>query len=342
MLRDFKINKYPEMKSFNEFVDNHPLASVHQIGYMTEVYQRAINCDPLILAVTNKSNDIIGTCLAINYSQKSGVLKSMSTHTSIRGGPIVDDSRDGIEVCKFLFKEYEKLRKKTLYTRIYPLKHNESVIKSLEMNNYEYEGFLNFLINLDRSSDNIWSDLHKGRRKNINRAQNRFKLQAYELKNKNEIPKFYELLKETHNNVAIPLEDISLFYAIFDILVPKKLAKFIFAKKDEKFIACRLVLTYNEDIYDFYAGAERDSLSFYPNDFLVWHILKWGTENGYKSFDFGGAGKPDEEYPVRTFKERFGGNLINFGRYTKVHSPLKLKVATKGYQAIRKMKKRNN
>ncbi len=339
---EYKIVKSLEIEILNEFVYNHPMANIHQTGHIAEVHKRTKNCESLSLLVVDKNNNIIGSLLAINFSVKSGILKSYSTHTTIRGGPIVEDSNEGANICKYLLKEYKKNRKRTLYTRIYPVKQNNSVNKALEINNYNYEGYLNFLINLDRSQNEIWADIHKGRRKNINRAQKRFSLQISDLKERDEIPLFYELLEETHRHAAVPLEDISLFYATYDLLVPKKLARFIFAKKDGKAIACRLILTYKDEIYDWYAGAYRESVSCYPNDFLVWHVLCWGAEHGYKIFDFGGAGKPDEESSVRTFKERFGGKLINYGRFTKVHSQLKLKVAIKAYQTLRKMKKKKN
>ena len=268
------------------------------------------------------------------------MLKTISTHTTIRGGPIIDDSSEGINVCKFLMKEYDRIKKGTLYTRVYPLKQNESVNQALKSVNYEHEGFLDFLINLDRSEEEIWSDIHKGRRKNINRAQKRFNLKAIELKNREEIPTFYKLLEETHKNAGVSLEDISLFYAAFDILVPKKLVRFVFAMKEDEPVGCRAVLTFKNEIYDWYAGAKSEALSFYPNDFLVWHVFCWGRENGFKLFDFGGAGPEGIEFPVRTFKERFGGQLINYGRYTKIHSPLKLKLATKGFETIQSLKKK--
>ena len=43
--------------------------------------------------------------------------------------------------------------------------------------------------------------------------------------------------------------------------------------------------------------------------------------------DFGGAGKPDEPYGVRTFKAKYGGELVNYGRYVCVHSRGRLAIS---------------
>jgi lipid II:glycine glycyltransferase (peptidoglycan interpeptide bridge formation enzyme) len=69
-----------------------------------------------------------------------------------------------------------------------------------------------------------------------------------------------------------------------------------------------------------------------PNEILIWYSLSWGADQGYKVYDFGGAGKPDEEYGVRRFKAKFGGELVRFGRNKRVHYPLLLKVSQLGYQ----------
>ena len=34
----------------------------------------------------------------------------------------------------------------------------------------------------------------------------------------------------------------------------------------------------------------------------------------------------------------FGGKLVNFGRYKKIHSPLKMKIAEKGFEMGRRIK----
>jgi serine/alanine adding enzyme len=63
--------------------------------------------------------------------------------------------------------------------------------------------------------------------------------------------------------------------------------------------------------------------------------LEWGVENGYRVYDFGGAGKPDEEYGVRDFKAKFGGKLVCYGRNVYVHSQVRLELSKLGYTIYR-------
>ena len=80
-------------------------------------------------------------------------------------------------------------------------------------------------------------------------------------------------------------------------------------------IGTRVELCFKDLVYDWYAGADDNYKNHYPNDVLPYSILIWGKENGFKSFDFGGAGKPDVPYGVRDHKLKFGGQMVEYGRF---------------------------
>ncbi len=90
-------------------------------------------------------------------------------------------------------------------------------------------------------------------------------------------------------------------------------------------------------IYDWYAGADDSYLEYRPNDILSWSILKWGIKNNYEVFDFGGAGKPNVPYGVRDYKLKFGGELVNFGRFEIIHKPSVFKSGKIGLHIYKKI-----
>jgi lipid II:glycine glycyltransferase (peptidoglycan interpeptide bridge formation enzyme) len=61
------------------------------------------------------------------------------------------------------------------------------------------------------------------------------------------------------------------------------------------------------------------------------------VNHGYRIYDFGGAGRPGEPYGVRDFKAKFGGELVDFGRHSYVHSPGRLKLTNLAYRFYRKI-----
>jgi lipid II:glycine glycyltransferase (peptidoglycan interpeptide bridge formation enzyme) len=51
-----------------------------------------------------------------------------------------------------------------------------------------------------------------------------------------------------------------------------------------------------------------------------------------------GAGKPDEGYGVRDFKAKFGGELVEHGRYLYLCKPMMYKLGKKIIEQLKKRK----
>ena len=147
-----------------------------------------------------------------------------------------------------------------------------------------------------------------------------------------------ELIQTTYQNARIPLADASLFENAFNILSPENMIRITNAYVDSQPAATSVELLYKDVIYGWYSGLDRSFATYVPNEQLTWHILKWGSENGYKIYDFGGAGKPDEEYGVRDFKAKFGGELVCYGRNTYTHRPAMLKLSKAGYRVYQTLR----
>jgi lipid II:glycine glycyltransferase (peptidoglycan interpeptide bridge formation enzyme) len=143
------------------------------------------------------------------------------------------------------------------------------------------------------------------------------------------------MFQQTYRTAHIPLADVSLFEAAFDILQPKGMIKFLLGRVEDTYVAASAALLYKDVIYGWYRGFNRTYSAYLPNDLMVWHILKWGAENGYRTFDFGGAGKPGEDYGPRKFKAKFGGQLLEFGRNTCIHTKLRLQISQIAYRLYR-------
>ena len=106
--------------------------------------------------------------------------------------------------------------------------------------------------------------------------------------------------------------------------------KFWGAYLHSKLIGCRVYLVYKDMIYDWYAAIDKEYASFHPADILPWNGMLWAKENNIKIYDFAGAGSPKKDYGVREYKLRFGGALLNFGRYQLIHKPKLFKVGVIG------------
>ena len=331
-----EITESPDKTRWSEFVYNHPHGNIFQTPEMAEVYKRTKNYEPITLAAINTRNDeILAILQAVAIKELSGFLGSFSARAIIQGGPLFIENENGIKALKVLMKHYDEIaRKKALYTQIRTMWDTSNISSFLNSRGYEYEERLNFLIDLNRPEETIFSDFKRDKKRAIKKAE-KMGLYLKIADSGEEINSFCEILSETYKAACLPLADKTLFYSLFNICKEDK-AKIFLAKINGELIAGRLILCYKTTIIDWYAGAKRDCLLYRPNEFLVWHGLKWGSENGFHTFNFGGAGNPNEEYGVREFKKQFGGKLVGFGRYTKIYSPIKMKIAEKGFSIYRK------
>ena len=326
-----------DRSKWSEFVYEHPHGNIFQTPEMRDVYERTKNYEPITLATVDDDGGILALMQAVVIREIGGFLGSFSARSVVQGGPLFVDGKKGTCALEMLVGYYGGLvYKRALYTQIRNMWDTSNISNFLNSAGYEYEEHLNFLIDLTMPTEVLWKELFKSRRNGINKAK-KYGVIVEEVADEDLITVVYDRLQETYKKAKLPLDDISLFRHTFDILVPQNMARFFLAKYEDEYIGTIVVLMYKGVIYDWYAGASREYLRLCPNDVLPWYVMEMGSNNGYHTFDFGGAGKPDEEYGVRKFKRQFGGDSVNYGRYKKIHSPLKVKIAEKGFEVYRKV-----
>jgi len=54
----------------------------------------------------------------------------------------------------------------------------------------------------------------------------------------------------------------------------------------------------------------------------TWAAIEYALEQSIPKFDFMGVGIPEREYGVREFKSRFGGKMVNYGRFARISNRL--------------------
>jgi serine/alanine adding enzyme len=331
-----KVVREIERKKWSDFICNHPHGNIFQTPEMYEVYKETANYQPIFLAVVNEKHKILGTLLSVIQREYKGYFSTLTARSVIWGGPLVRN--DDEQVFHLILNEYEKIaRKMVLYSQFRNLWNIEKFSDSFRSFSYSFKDHLNIIIDLNKPESLLWKEVHPKRRNEIRRA---YKEGTYmqELVSFSDIDSMYEILHKVYNNAKMPIADKSLFAAAFKILAPLGLIKYFGAYNNQKIIGVVCILAYKKILYDWYAGSHKKFYNKYPNDLLPWEVLKWGKEKGYTLFDFGGAGRPDEKYGVREFKKKFGGKLINYGRYEKIHQPMKYKIVKAGFKLWQKLK----
>jgi lipid II:glycine glycyltransferase (peptidoglycan interpeptide bridge formation enzyme) len=321
----------PSKEKWNDFVDSNIRSSVFQRHEMCDVYSKTKNMEGIRLAVSDEHGKILA-CMVIRLESKK-FLKPLTSVSIIENAPLYEDSEQGKKAAEFIIRHYGRfIRRKALYSNV-KIDRNSFLEKLYESEGYEKTACLNFEIRLDRDPEKVFMQIHKSRRKNIRKTA-KLGIDIID-SNESSLPDFYSLLKETYSKLGLLVPDISFFYAAFELMQPN--VKMFLARYKGEFIAGRIEIVYRKKIFDWYAGASSLHLNLFPNDAMVWHVLEYGCKNGCELFDFGGAGVADEEYGVREFKKRFGGQLVEYSSFKKIHRPVIANLGSRFLSVCRKI-----
>jgi len=301
------------------------------------VFSRVKGHQPELWAAT-RDGRVLALLLPVRITLMNGLLRYFTTRAVAYGGVLCAPGAEGQEALALLLRTYtQEVDGAPLFTELRNLSDMEAVQPILRQHGFVYEDHLNYLIDLKRPPEAILQSIGRRTRKNIRRGLRRGAVVVKEVQEREQVTACYDLLGQTYRAAQIPLADRSLFEAAFDLLYPKGMVRFTLARVGQDPAAASVKLLYKGVVYGWYGGMDRSYGSYMPNELLTWDILRWGAENGYRLYDFGGAGKPDEEYGVRDFKAKFGGELVSFGRYTCIHFPHRLKLGNLGYHLYRRL-----
>ena len=301
-----------------------------------KVCQASDRLEPFYI-IARQANKLVGVLLAYRQLQLGlPVIRLLSSRNLIIGGPVVADNNASI--VQGLLETYQTSGLKSLYTQVRNFQDTSPLQSVFERAGFQYDDHLNILVDLTCSEDELWRYVHTKRRNEIRRAEKEGCLVTL-TKEPEALARCYDILTEVYQRAKLPLPSYSHFDAIRQQSTEHAGLRLFTAVWEGQIIGCMICLAYGDTLYDYYAGAYSRYYSKYPNDLLPWAVFKWAKENGFSRFDFGGAGKPNVPYGVREYKKKFGGSVVNYGRYELNHYPLLLALATRLF-ALWKVAKR--
>ncbi|MDW7681251.1 MAG: peptidoglycan bridge formation glycyltransferase FemA/FemB family protein [bacterium] len=119
----------------------------------------------------------------------------------------------------------------------------------------------------------------------------------------------------------------------------KDLGKYFLIQFNSKIIGGIMCPIYKGTIYEwFVCGLDGQIDNVYPSVLATWAPIAYAANSGLKYFDFMGAGKPDDEYGVREFKSKFGGELVNYGRFVRINNPFLYNIGKIGLKVLGKIR----
>lgn len=274
-------------------------------------------------------------CVVVGYIQKEkGTIKGfLSRRAIINAGPLFTDNTD-IRLIKSLMDSVrQELRGKVIYIEIRNFFNYNNFKQIFAQSGFDFIPHLNFQIDTP-SEEIVNSNLGKSRKRDIKVSLRDGATLVYNPTD-SQVSDYYCILEELYKTkVKTPLFPLSFFTSLNNM----EESHIILVEFDGKIVGGTVCVGFKgQPLYEWFACGEDGAYkNIHASTLATYGGIQYAAQNGYPIFDMMGAGKPDEGYGVRDFKAKFGGKLVEDGRYIAVLNPLLYEIGKLGVKILKK------
>ena len=278
---------------------------------------------------------LVGVIVGYTTKEKNPIKQFLTRRAIIIGGPLLaEDISD--EALAALLKAIRRLGDKAIYVETRNF-HDYSKWRNLfEANGFAYQPHLNF--HVDTSSvEVVDKNLGKSRKRDI-RTTIREGVTPVMQPTIEQVREYYQILHTLYTTkVKTPL----FSWHFFEQLYHTEHARFILTEYQGRIIGGTVCVELpNRTLYEWFACGEDGVYNhIYPSCYATYLGIQYAAESGCQIFDMMGAGKPDEAYGVRDFKAKFGGELVEHGRFLCIRKPLLYWIGKMGVKWLKRSKR---
>lgn len=322
------------IESWQQLVDCSTNANFFQTSSCYEFYKSFSFLEAFCLGVTE---DLILKGVIVGYIQKDGgwLKQVFSKRAVIIGGPLLANDISNYAVTILLEQLKRKLKNRSIYIETRNFNDYSKYIDIFAKSGFNYNAHLNFHINTS-SLEIVNANLSKSRKRDI-KASCRDGASFLETPTLNQVRDYYEILDELYRTkIRTPLFPFEFFEKLYN----SSFSKFLLVMLDDKVIGGTVCVVWNNKVmYEWFAGGmDRQYRKYFPSTLATYLGIKSASENGISMFDMMGAGKPDKSYGVRDFKAKFGGKLVEHGRFIHIVNPILYKIGKLGVKILKNRK----
>jgi serine/alanine adding enzyme len=332
MLKIIK-NKKVDINKWNNILLHNPYASPFQTNKYFDFYNSVDDRSADVFAV--EENGKYTALVVVTIQKEKGVKSYFSRRGIVYGGPLVEENKEEslIFLLDYLIKHYKS---KLIYIEIrnyFNYMYYSDLIVNRE---WQYLPYMNITIHLkDRGIKEVLSGMKYNRRRQISMSlENNASYKQCE--SEEELNELYKILEDLYKTrVRLPLPEFLFFESLWKSDIGK-----VFVVNHQKIIigGSFCLIRKNHSIYTMYYCGLRDyNKKIYPTHLAVLAAIEYGIKNGMNYLDFMGAGLIGDEYGVRKYKQEFGGDLNEYGRYRKILSPILFNISVKGLNIIKRI-----
>ena len=324
--------KQIDFEKWQRLVKESSFASFFQTPECYELYAAQEFMTPFVFAVEEDAA-LLGVIVGYIQSDGCAVKRFLSRRAIINGGPLLSEDI-GDEVLEVLLNGCAReLSSRAIYIESRNFADYSKFRSMFEKCGFKYEKHLNFQIDTT-SVDIVEENLGKSRKRDV-KTSVREGAAAVENPSLEQVREFYALLKKLYKErVKTPLFPLSFF----EYLRVQKYGKIILVALGGKIIGGTVcVCLEGKSVYEwFVCGEDGVHKGVYPSTFATYLGILFAAQNGFSKFDMMGAGKPGDGYGVREFKAKFGGELVEHGRFVRVNNKILYNIGKLGVALMKR------
>jgi hypothetical protein len=205
---------------------------------------------------------------------------------------------------------------------------------------FQYRERLNLIVDT-ASRETVLQNISESRWRQVRKSL-RLGACSIEPESLDQVREFYDILHDLYKfKVKKPLPAWDFFKEFYLLSREGKVGIIRLVKFEDKIIGGILApVTPGKTIYEWYVcGLDHEYKDVHPSVLATWAAIDHAVRNNIPNFDFMGVGIPEREYGVREFKSRFGGEMVNYGRFARVNNKLLYVTAEAGYNLLAMLKK---
>ncbi|RMD86147.1 MAG: GNAT family N-acetyltransferase [Candidatus Dadabacteria bacterium] len=299
--------KEVDRKSWNHVLENSRLSTVFHTLEWIEVVTKTFNLEETLIIGREDGEPV---CIFPFFKGKSYIFNIYGSPIpetgAMYGGPLWLENR---EMQESIMKEFHLDR--GLFTSYFlklPPHYPTEIFKRLS---YEIEPVPNFILDLNRPSEDIWNSISKKARNSVRKAK-KSGIEIVEGAYR-DIQEYHQMHLETCKRNSLNPLDLAFLRELVRGLSSRGMLKILLAKLNDKTLSGSIFLFHKKSILYFMGDSYSEYLKLNPNDLIQWHIIETGANTGYETYDLGGAGPPG----ITSFKKKWGGTETPFYRVFK-------------------------
>ncbi len=309
-----------------------PVATWFQSAEAYEFFSSLSDIMTSFVFAVSRGNALKGVGAGYITKEKNSVKQYFTRRAIIYGGPLLAEDISDEELHELLSAVVCYLSSRAIYIETRNFNDYSRWRPMFERCGFRYQPHLNF--HVDTSSvDVIQNNLGKNRKRDI-RVSLRDGARIVDNPTLEQVRDYYTILQLLYQTkVRTPLFPWDFFQKLYD----SPSSRFLLVEYESKIIGGTVcVVLDGKAIYEwFVCGEDGKYKNIFPSELATYAGMQFAAEKGCTRFDMMGAGTPDEHYGVRDFKARFGGELVEHGRYLRINNKPLYQVGKAGVSAIR-------